>query len=239
MGQWLPFMVVMALMNPLFNHQGVTVLGYLPGGNALTLEAVLYGVLASGMVASVVCWCGCLQQEMSDDKITYLFGRVAPSLGLVFSMTVRFIPRFIKRLRKVAGARRGIGQGETGTLRGRWRNALSVLSGVTTWALENAMDTADSMKARGYGLPGRTAFSIFRFDKRSMTTLGILLVLSGIVIIGGVWGKLEFRCFPFIDGAGITRQNMPVFAAYFLFCSYPLLLEFWEVKRWNSIKSKR
>ncbi len=40
------------------------------------------------------------------------------------------------------------------------------MSILVTWALENAIDTADSMKDRGYVLPGRTAFSIYRFDRR-------------------------------------------------------------------------
>ena len=55
------------------------------------------------------------------------------------------------------------------------KNLLKIFSAMISWALENAIDTADSMKARGYGLPGRTAFSIFIFDKRDLKTLLYIL----------------------------------------------------------------
>ena len=52
---------------------------------------------------------------------------------------------------------------------GKWfkkiRYALNMVSILVTWALENAIETADSMKSRGYGLRGRTAFSIYRFTE--------------------------------------------------------------------------
>ena len=48
----------------------------------------------------------------------------------------------------------------------RLRHGLNMLSILVTWALENAIETSDSMRSRGYGLHGRTAFSIYRFTKR-------------------------------------------------------------------------
>ena len=35
---------------------------------------------------------------------------------------------------------------------------ITILSIMVTWCLENAIETADSMKSRGCGLPGRSAF---------------------------------------------------------------------------------
>ena len=46
--------VGMALINPAFNHRGATILTYLPSGNPLTLESVFFGLIASGMVLSVI-----------------------------------------------------------------------------------------------------------------------------------------------------------------------------------------
>ena len=40
----LPLLVITALINPAFSHQGVTILAYLPSGNPLTLESILYGI---------------------------------------------------------------------------------------------------------------------------------------------------------------------------------------------------
>lgn len=46
----LPMMAVAALVNPAFNHEGATLLAYLPSGNPLTLESILYGL------AAAPCW---------------------------------------------------------------------------------------------------------------------------------------------------------------------------------------
>ncbi|MEG2000362.1 MAG: energy-coupling factor transporter transmembrane protein EcfT, partial [Evtepia sp.] len=38
-----------ALINPAFNHRGATILCYLPSGNPLTLESILYGLATAAM----------------------------------------------------------------------------------------------------------------------------------------------------------------------------------------------
>lgn len=43
----IPFLLFMAVMNPVFNHQGVTILFYLNNGNPITKESILYGVAAA------------------------------------------------------------------------------------------------------------------------------------------------------------------------------------------------
>ena len=49
--RWLlPVMALAAVMNPAFTHQGMTILTYLPSGNPLTLESILYGLAAAGLL---------------------------------------------------------------------------------------------------------------------------------------------------------------------------------------------
>ena len=51
--RWLvPMALLAALVNPAFVHQGVTILTYLPSGNPLTLESILYGLAAALLLAS-------------------------------------------------------------------------------------------------------------------------------------------------------------------------------------------
>ena len=59
----------------------------------------------------------------------------------------------------------------------RVKNSIRILSAVITWSLENAIDTSDSMKSRGYGLTDRTAYSNYVFDKRDVTALIYLAVM--------------------------------------------------------------
>lgn len=235
----LPMMLLTVLINPLFNHQGVTVLAYLPGGNPLTLESVVYGVAAAGMVGSVICWFSCFNVVMTSDKMISLFGRVLPVLSLLFSMILRFVPRFVAQFKLVLNAQRGLGTDPfEGNFIKRAQNGLKVLSATTTWTLENAIDTADSMKARGYGLEGRTAFSVHTFDRRDAVALTLILVLGSYTLVGALLGELTFSYFPFIHGGAGSGYANSVFGAYALLCFYPVVLELFEVRRWSAIKSK-
>lgn len=150
----MPLLFIMALMNPAFNHAGVTILFYLDSGNPITLESILYGVAAACMFVSVIMWFSCYNAVMTSDKFIYLFGKVIPALSLILSMVLRFVPRYRTQIQVISNAQKCIGRDVTqGSWLQRARNGLTILSIMTTWALENAIETADSMKSRGYGLP--------------------------------------------------------------------------------------
>ena len=78
----LPVLLLAAIVNPAFNHAGVTILTYLPSGNPLTLESILYGLAAGAMLCAVVLWFVCFNAVITSDKFVYLFGRVIPALSL-------------------------------------------------------------------------------------------------------------------------------------------------------------
>jgi len=181
----------------------------------------------------------CYNEVMTSDKFIYLFGKIIPGLSLIFSMTLRFVPRFSHQLKVVAGAQKCLGRDvSSGSLIKRAKHGLSILSVMTTWALENAIETADSMKARGYGIPGRTAFSIFTFDKRDAKAL-VCILLSGIyTLIGGIMGGMSFSFFPTMKSVEISPFGASVFLAYFLLCICPIVIEIQEVRRWKAYALK-
>ena len=81
-----PMFVLIAVINPLFNHAGVTIWFYLPDGNPFTMESLVYGIVSGGLFSCTMLWCICLRYIMTSDKVIYLFGRVAPKLSLLISM---------------------------------------------------------------------------------------------------------------------------------------------------------
>lgn len=235
----LPMLIAMALINPAFNHEGATILEYLPSGNPLTLEAVVYGLAAAAMIVSVICWFSCYNQIMTSDKFIYLFGRIIPSMSLLISMTLRFVPRFAAQLKVVSNAQRCMGRNaHSGSIMNRARHGLNILSVMTTWSLENAVQTADSMRSRGYGIPGRTAFSIFTFDKRDKKALLCIVFLGTYTFIGNMTGGMYFRYFPSLKGAEASAFGISTFASYLLLCMCPVIIELWEVRKWKAIESK-
>lgn len=107
-----PVWLLAAAVNTLFNHEGATILTYFSSGNPLTLESMLYGLSAGGMLAAVLLWFTTYQAVMTSDKFVYLFGRAIPALSLVLSMTLRFVPKFRAQLRAVQQARQFAGHSE-------------------------------------------------------------------------------------------------------------------------------
>lgn len=233
----LPLMLLTAVLNPLFNHRGVTILCWLPGGNPLTLEAVVYGIAAAGMLAAAISWFYCLNRVFTTDKLVWLFGRIIPFLSLLVSMTLRFVPQFTARARAVAECQRDLRGREDKKLLRRAANGLRVLSIVITWALENAIHTADSMKSRGYGLPGRTAFSLYRFSRRDGVALGATVVLSLIVGTGAGLGGIHWEYYPGLAGEMRSPLTLTIFAAWLALCALPLILNLWEACQWKALRS--
>ena len=79
---YIPLFLLVTVTNPLFSHNGQTPLFFL-NGNAVTLEALFYGVGLAVAVCGVMLWCKCFGKIMTADKTLYLFGktlRKSPSL---------------------------------------------------------------------------------------------------------------------------------------------------------------
>ena len=233
-----PMMLMAAVLNPAFNHEGVTILTYLPSGNPLTLESILRGLAGAVMLAAVITWFQCYSAVMTSDKFVYLFGRVIPALSLVLSMTLRFIPKFRAQLGVVTQAQRCLGRDVSqGSVAQRVRTGITILSILITWSLENAIETADSMRSRGYGLPGRTAFSIYRFDQRDRVLLIWLLVLGGYILVGWLTGGLAWQYAPVLRGAlGVLPMTFQL--AYLALCLTPIILNRKEDHGWNALQKE-
>lgn len=234
----LPVMLLAAVVNPAFNHEGATILTYLPSGNPLTSESIWYGIAAAAMLAAVISWFACYTEVMTSDKFVYLFGKIIPALSLVLSMTLRFVPRFKAQLDTVKEAQVSIGRDPAeGSVLQRLKKAVTVISIMITWALENAIETADSMRSRGYGLPGRTAFSIYRFDSRDKLAV-CWLVFCGIVL-GAGWagGAFAWRYYPTVKGAlGVLPFAFQL--VYAALCFTPVFLDLREDLTWKRLQSE-
>ena len=235
----LPMVLLTAFINPAFSHEGVTVLLYLSTGNPLTLESILYGLSSGVMIATVMLWFLNFNRVITSDKFIYLFGRIIPALSLVLSMTLRFIPKFKAQLQLVIDAQKSIGRDlSEGSLWQRMKIAVTVLSIMVTWALENAIETADSMKSRGYGLKGRTAFSIYRFDDRDKLALLYLGFCGLYLLAGSMVSAFGFRYFPSIRYIGLNAVTLSFQFVYLILCLMPVALNGAEERKWKAIHSK-
>ena len=226
-----------ALLNPLFSHNGATVLFFL-NHNPITLEAFYYGLVLGGMILSVLYWFRSFQQVMTSDKLLYVFGSALPKLTLILSIALRYIPLLKKQTKRIRDAQKALGLFKDENVIDRIRGELRIFSVLVTWALENGIITADSMSARGYGIGRRTRFALFRFTARDAILCVICLLLGGVAIAAMVTGSLSCSFYPYFELRNPDSLGMCAYIAYALMALFPGLLEVEENIRWKSLKSK-
>ena len=234
----MPMMLLIILINPVFNHQGVTILTYFPWDNPLTLESIVYGIASAALLSSVVLWFSVFNSVITSDKLVYLFGRIIPSLSLVLSMSLRFVPKFSAQFKNVRNAQRCIGRDiSDGSVINRIKNGIRIISIMLSWSMENAIETADSMKSRGFGLKGRTAYSIYRFDRRDLTVLIIVALLGVTVSVSAITGVIDFNYYPSIKGNLTDALSLATFFLYGILMLIPTILNAGEGIKWKRLRS--
>ena len=229
-----PVNLLVIIINPVFNHRGATIIKYLPWDNPLTLESIIYGAAAALMFSSVMLWFSVFNTVMTSDKIIYLFGRLIPSLSLVISMTLRFVPRFISQLRQIRASRI---TPQNHSFKVKIKTISRELSVMLSWSLENSIETADSMKSRGYGLKGRTAYSIFKFRKADGIILAVILILSASIIALKIVGAGHYSYYPLfrLDFAGASSLVFYLF--YVILMIIPAAINIGEGLKWKRLRS--
>ena len=190
-----PICAFAAVLNPLFNHRGAHILFYFPWGNPCTGESLLFGLSAAALLLVVLLWFRCYTAVMTSEKSLFLFSRIAPSLTLLLRLSLRFVPAFRRSLKRTRDAQTAL-LGPPKTKREALHRVFSAVQIRLRDALQNAVAVADAMKSRGYGLPGRTCFAIFRFHFRDSVSL--LFLLGCALPVLGAWaaGELRFSFFP-------------------------------------------
>ena len=227
----------MAVINPLFSHNGATVL-FVINDSPITLEATLYGVVSSAMILAVLYWFRSFTQIMTSDKLLYVFGKLSPKLSLILSMGLRYVPLFNRQTKKINATQRALGLYKDDNIVDRIKGGTRVFSVLLTWALENGIITADSMAARGYGTGKRTHFSLFRFRRADVILILLTLILGTVACISLGTNSLDITFYPKIEISVFTPLSVWGLTAYALLTMLPTFVELKEKIKWNCLKSK-
>ncbi|MGL4484067.1 MAG: energy-coupling factor transporter transmembrane component T [Anaerovoracaceae bacterium] len=199
-----PVMLISVLINLLFNNRGATAITT-PSGSPITIigespisyEALIYGFSTALMFAAILMWFFIYNKVFTSDKFLYLFGRSIPNISLIFSMVLSFLPRFIAQAKVISAGQKALGRDiSDGKLREKVANGMRILSILVTWAFENSIETADSMKARGFGTAKRTNYLDFKFTIRD--TVLVLLITISFMASGLIYyfGNLRIFFYP-------------------------------------------
>lgn len=228
----LPLFLFISFVNPLFNHYGQTLL-FNVFGNPYTLEALFYGMAVAGIFAVMMIWFLCCSLILTSDKFICLFGSLIPALSMVLVMVLRMIPNLTKKASQISAARKSIGRGagEQSTKKEKLLDGMLILSGLTDWALEGSIITADSMRSRGYGTARRSSFRRYQLTVRDIMVIALMILLTVVVLLFGGFDAV------YTPQVQIANPGIGL-AAYGIYLMIPTILHGKEALQWHSSISR-
>ncbi len=225
------------IVNPLVNHRGNTPVLYI-NDQPITLEAVLYGLFTGLMIAAMLFWFQAYSKSLDSDGFLYLFGGKLPSIALMVTMIFRFVPQFHRSLQEIEAVQKTLGAAVSrGTIRQRLQAGGRLLSALVSITLEDSLQTADSMNARGYGLPGKTRSRKIRLPCGMECFWRPLWENWCVFFFFLGWGSLIFTIFrrwPARNGQRQWRR----FSGYLFYFLIPIFIFIGEEIQWLFLKSK-
>ncbi|MDO4429341.1 MAG: energy-coupling factor transporter transmembrane protein EcfT [Atopobiaceae bacterium] len=196
----LPLLALVCLLNPLFSASGSTLLFKL-GPRSVYLESLAYGATMGGLMVAVVLWLEGAAAVLTQDRLLALVPRRARALPLVAGMVAQLVPQLLRRSR---GVRASLASCTAAGPRPGARDALTRTSSLLlSWSLEESLERADSMRARGWesGRP-RTAYRPERLRPRDVAALAGIAALL-IVTATCAWAVCaQWRFYPRMSGFG-------------------------------------
>lgn len=173
---WMDGMIVAAtvLVNLLTNHRGETYLFYL-NDNIVTLESIVYGTVLGLQIVLLIHIAALMSRRMTAEKIVIVTGYLSPAMAILFSMAIRNVERYHRKIQEIYRYQRCESRSES-----IWEKLLisiRTVSILVNWALENGIEISDSMTARGYGSGRRTSYAPIRLLHIDIIEIIILIMV--------------------------------------------------------------
>jgi len=228
---------IVIVLNPLFVHRGVHILFYFRN-NPITLEAIIYGVVMALMLVCILVLFLSFNAVINGRKFMFLFSKIWPQLGLLLMLTIRFVPLLLRRWREIYEVQRVRNYSMSqGSVKSRAKIGMLYMQKLLTWSLEEALQSAESMKARGYGLAkNRTSYQVFMMSAKDWGKVISLLVLTGIGIVGAKQEHGVLTIYPELGRVMLTYADWLYYGIFVILVSLPLILEGGEQLRWRLSK---
>lgn len=235
--KWIPSLVGMSVaiivLNPLLNSRGTHIFFYFRG-KQVTLEATMYGVVMALSIVTILLMFISFNFILNGNKFLFVFSSFLPRTAFLTMLAIRFVPLLKRRLDEISDVQRIKGTtASTGTIWERAKNGMTMLQILLTWSLQESMDTADSMKARGYGTGKRNPYIPYRMNKRDKGWLVTLTALFALCATGGMLGYGKIIIYPALGTLHLYFLDWILLFCMMLMVSFPLLVEGREQLKWK------
>lgn len=191
------FLILLGTFNMITNAGGLTVLFQI-GERNFTLESLCFGMANGAMLGAVILWFGCFTAIVPNDRFLYLFSRRLQNTGLLLSMILKLFPETGYKITCIQMADDSAALGEKLSFAGKIKKGLRQMSCLLEWSMEDSIETADAMKARGYGVCKRSSYAVYRFSGFDQGFLAVMLLLFISAAAGVIRQDQTFWYFPSI-----------------------------------------
>lgn len=239
---YFPIMLILSIFifvfTPLLNHRGNHILFTL-FENGITLESVILGTMNALMIFSIFALFITFNIIITPDKFLFLFSKYLPQWALLMMLSLRFVLLLRRRLHEIIQVQkvRGISISE-GWLTTRIKNGLLLVQILLTWSLEEGIQTADSMSARGYGLQKRSRYIPYKMTNSDYVIVSVIGVQTVCIIFGWYLGDGVLQLLPVLEPVLLYGREWFYFVIYVSLISLPLLIEAREAIKWQLWKQK-
>ena len=264
----IPLLIIIAALNPIFSQYGTTLLAKI-GPYNLYAESLLYGLCMGLMLISVMVWFANASRMLNADKLLNLFGNKLPTVTLMTSMVLKFVPQFASEGKNIhqtlkanmpahtdktngehpssskANGKHPSSSASTNKIvssnigehhakqhglnkmKARFKQGMREITTLMANSMENSLETADSMRARGWGCSKKR--SVYKLQKwHSHDTLAMIIICA-LVIVNAFLAQntcAQFSFYPHISEPSmwLNSANCIGYILYLLFLCLPLLV---------------
>jgi energy-coupling factor transport system permease protein len=207
--------ILAAVLNAVLSHTGAHVLftvpDQLPGiGGSVTVESVLYGLDVGLGIAAAVLAVAPLSQVLYAHDLIDAFPSALQRTAALVGAAINLVP---------AVARNAVGISEAQRMRGssgaRLRDWHAIAAPVVLSALDDSLQLAEAMDARGFGSGPRTRYATARVGLAGAAVIVCALGAAAMVVAARVSGSLaDWYPFPVATVPPVTL--VPVLACLLL-----------------------
>lgn len=221
------------IMNPLFNHRGSHILGYL-FNNPITLEAIVQGLIYGLSLASIILLFTVFNLIFTSNMFTFLFSKLSHQWSIIIMLSMRFVPQIRRNIQELQDIQslKGISMTE-GSLKQRLKNGMQFIQMILAQSLEDSITVADSMTARGYGIKKPSTYADYTMKRKDYLSLLFFLLVSICLILGWKSDHANLQLQPSLGIAWYGGlQNLFLFV-WLLFFGFILIMEGKEIMKWR------
>jgi energy-coupling factor transport system permease protein len=203
------------ILNALLSHTGahtiVVLPSQLPGiGGQITTEAVIYGVdVALGLAAAVLAMAP-LSRVLYPHDLIDAFPRVLQRTAALTGAAVNLVPAVARSALAISEAQRMRGGRAT-----RLREWHAVAAPIVVSALDDSLQLAEAMEARGFGSGARTRYATVRVDRWSRLVTAGAIAAAVLTVVARASGSLQ-DWYPFPVATVPVITLLPVIACVLL-----------------------